>query len=249
MFRESGWDPENQEGLFESDKRSNFSEASIRKDFIKKVYTLLSIQLIFTSCLTSLFVLNDNVKQFGQSEKGRGLLMLAMIVSLITLIAPLCCCINAYRTFPQNYVILSFFTLSMSYMVAITASTYSPDTVLYAFIITSIVTIALTIYATQTKYDFTASGGILLSFLVGLIVLGFLNIFIQNKFVETLIAAAGAIIFSMYIVYDTQLIVGGKHKKYQFDIDDYVFATITLYLDIINLFLYILELLDKRRSN
>ena len=56
----------------------------------------------------------------------------------------------------------------------------------------------------------------------------------------------GAIIFSFYIIYDTQLIIGGEHKKYQFDVDDYVFATITLYLDIINLFLYILDLLDRR---
>jgi protein lifeguard len=42
------------------------------------------------------------------------------------------------------------------------------------------------------------------------------------------------------MVYDAQLIFGGKHRKYQFGIDDYVFASLSLYLDIINLFLIIL---------
>ena len=41
------------------------------------------------------------------------------------------------------------------------------------------------------------------------------------------------------------MIVGGDHK-YKFDVDDYVFATMTLYLDIINLFLYLLELFDRK---
>ena len=44
-----------------------------------------------------------------------------------------------------------------------------------------------------------------------------------------------------YIVYDTQLIVGGFHRKYEFDIDDEVLGTISIYLDIINLLLEILE--------
>ena len=235
-----------EEGLYNN--KGVFDDMSIRKGFIRKVYSLLSIQLIFTTILTSLFVLNDSVKSFGQSDTGQGLLVLSIVTMLATLIAPLCCCMDAYKKYPQNYAILSIFTLSTSYMVAVGASSYSPDTVLYAFIITCVSTIALTIYAMQTKYDFTTSGGILLSLLIGLMVMGILNIFVQNQFLKTFIAAAGAVIFSMYIVYDTQLIVGGKHRKHQFDVDDYVFATITLYLDIINLFLYLLELLDGKRN-
>ena len=47
--------------------------------------------------------------------------------------------------------------------------------------------------------------------------------------------------------YDTQLIVGGAHKKHQFGVDDYVFAALNIYLDIINLFLLLLQLLQDRR--
>ena len=50
---------------------------------------------------------------------------------------------------------------------------------------------------------------------------------------------AGALIFSLYIIYDTQLMMGGKHK-YALDPEEYVFASLNIYLDVINLFLYIL---------
>ena len=42
------------------------------------------------------------------------------------------------------------------------------------------------------------------------------------------------------------MIIGGKNTKYKFDEDDHVLAAIVLYLDIINLFLYILEILGKK---
>ena len=54
-------------------------------------------------------------------------------------------------------------------------------------------------------------------------------------------ASAGALIFSMYIVYDTQLMMGGKHK-YSLSPEEYIFASLSLYLDIINLFLYLLSI-------
>ena len=51
----------------------------------------------------------------------------------------------------------------------------------------------------------------------------------------------------VYIVYDTQLIVGGEHKI-MFHTDDYVLASVSLYLDVINLFLMILKFLNGERE-
>ena len=60
--------------------------------------------------------------------------------------------------------------------------------------------------------------------------------------------SAGALIFSLYIVYDTQLMMGGKHK-YALDPEEYVFAALSLYLDVINLFLYILMIIGGSSSS
>jgi len=50
---------------------------------------------------------------------------------------------------------------------------------------------------------------------------------------------AGIMLFTFYIEYETQLILGGAHSV-SFDIDEYVFAALNLYLDMINMFLYLL---------
>ena len=89
-----------------------------------------------------------------------------------------------------------------------------------------------------TQKDFTWLGQYLFAALIILIVWGFMNAFIDfglgSRMVFSLI---GALIFCGYILYDTSLII------HHFGPDDYIIAAVTLYLDIINLFLYLLELL------
>merc|ERR1712048_1175789 len=87
--------------------------------------------------------------------------------------------------------------------------------------------------------DFTGMGPYLMAALLGLIVFGF-SIMVFSWIVPGLYstahliyAALGAVLFSFYIVYDTQLIVGGRHKKHQFSVDDYALAALNLFLDII----------------
>jgi FtsH-binding integral membrane protein len=60
---------------------------------------------------------------------------------------------------------------------------------------------------------------------------------------------AGACLFSFYLAYHTKLIVAGKHAKYQMNETDYVFGAMTLYNDIINMFVYLLRVIgeDKQR--
>merc|ERR1712070_563059 len=62
---------------------------------------------------------------------------------------------------------------------------------------------------------------------------------------QMLYAFGGTILFSFFIVYDTQMIVGGDHKQ-EFSVDDYAMAAICLYMDIIQLFLQILSLLGSK---
>ena len=49
----------------------------------------------------------------------------------------------------------------------------------------------------------------------------------------------GALVFSLYIIYDTQMMMGGKHK-YSLSPEEYIFAALNLYLDFIQLFRFIL---------
>ena len=83
--------------------------------------------------------------------------------------------------------------------------------------------------------------GALFALLCGLIMFGIMAAIFQSQVMDTLYAALGAILFSVYIVVDTQLIMGGKHRL-AISPEEYIFAALNLYLDVINLFLFLLRL-------
>ena len=58
----------------------------------------------------------------------------------------------------------------------------------------------------------------------------------------------GVILFSFYLIFDTQLILGGEGKYASIGNDDYILAAMILYLDIINIFIYILQLLTTSKD-
>ena len=231
----------NSEDLFTA-----FQDKDVRKNFIKKVYGILTCQLLFTFSVGLILNAVDGARDFAISQGGQALMWISIVGMFATIIA-MACNQNLARNYPSNYVMLCLFTSFTSYLVAVVTLAYQINSVLAAFGLTAGITVALTIYAFQTKYDYTDMGGYLLVILVGVILTGIINIFIQNQVLQLIIAGVSSILFSFYIVYDTQQIVGGDHKKYQFGVDDYVFAAITLYLDIINLFLSLLQLMGKKK--
>jgi FtsH-binding integral membrane protein len=145
------------------------------------------------------------------------------------------------RKVPVNFIILFIFTLSESVIISLTTLRYDPQTVLNAALLTLALVIALTVYAFNTKTDFTMMGGILYIFLVTLIMVSILGFFFPSKLLRTIISGCGVILFSFYLIYDTQVILG--NGSLALTIDDYIFAALNLYLDVVNLFLYILSLL------
>ena len=62
-----------------------------------------------------------------------------------------------------------------------------------------------------------------------------------------LLNGAIAILTCFFIVYDVQLIVGGKNRMVAYQLDDYCFAAINIYVDIVRLFIVLLELFGARR--
>ena len=72
--------------------------------------------------------------------------------------------------------------------------------------------------------------------------------FISSRWTMIGFGAAGALVFSLYLVYDTQLMLGGKHK-YALSPEEYIFAALNIYLDVVQLFMYILMIVGGSRSD
>lgn len=77
-----------------------------------------------------------------------------------------------------------------------------------------------------------------------MLMLGIFSLFVWSPFLNNLYCALGVIVFGIYLVIDTQLIVGGR--RLELSMDDYVAGALILYLDIIQIFLYLLQLLSKK---
>merc|ERR1712147_148415 len=102
-------------------------------------------------------------------------------------------------------------------------------------------------YATCTKNDFTVLAPALYQAGMVFAVAGiFIAIFAPK--LHFFFACIGVVFFGFYLLFDTQLIISGTyggHKRFQIDEDSYIMANVILYLDIINMFLYILEILNS----
>ncbi|MEJ1280958.1 transmembrane BAX inhibitor motif containing 7 [Cricetulus griseus] len=124
------------------------------------------------------------------------------------------------------------------------SSTFKADEILWAAGATTVVTLALTLFALQTKWDFTMLNGVLFVLLVVLMIYGIIAIVIRSYWVHLVYALLGTLIFSMYLVMDVQMMVGGRYH-YEVDPEEYIFAALNIYVDIINLFIFILDLIVR----
>jgi len=224
----------------------SFSDKAVRRGFIRKVYGILMLQLILTGGIIGAFMGIKPLRLY--TMENQWIYWCAFGVMLVCMIA-MVCCEGARRKAPTNFIFLGVFTAAEGLMLGSVCVYFQADAVLIAVGICAAVTLALTLFAFQTKIDFTNCGGMLCALVMILCLAGLLMCFMPyNKWAMIGYGSAGALIFSLYIVYDTQLMMGGKHK-YSLSPEEYVFASLNLYLDIINLFLYILMIIGAARGD
>jgi FtsH-binding integral membrane protein len=144
----------------------------------------------------------------------------------------------------MNLAFLTAFTALEAYSVSVVTSMFESRIVLQALIFTFAIFIALTLFACQTKYDFTSWMPYLFGALWVLIIFGFMSAFFpKSSTVELGYGVVAALIFSGYILVDTQLVIRHYH------VEEEIAAAISLYLDILNLFLAILRILNSQNNN
>ncbi|XP_013780187.1 protein lifeguard 4-like isoform X2 [Limulus polyphemus] len=217
---------------------SNVAQAHIyiRMGFLRKVYGILSMQLLLTVVIASITLFTPTVR-FYISEND-WMLTVAFLLSLVLLVALM---VKSRQT-PLNYILLTAFTFAEAYTVSVVVTFYDQLAVLQAFVLTMAVTIGLTLYTFQSKRDFSTWGAGLFSMLWILIVAGILQIFVGSTELELLLSVGGAVLFSFFIIYDSHMIM------HRLSPEDYILATIDLYLDIINLFLHILRIIGSAKN-
>lgn len=105
-----------------------------------------------------------------------------------------------------------------------------------ALLMTTIIFGVMSFFALKTKKDLASMGKILFVSLIVVVIASVVNIFLGNPLLQVAIAGVAAILFSAYIAFDTQNIIRGRY-------DSPIMAAISLYLDVYNLFIALLQIL------
>ncbi|KAF6142579.1 hypothetical protein GIB67_039543 [Kingdonia uniflora] len=152
-----------------------------------------------------------------------------------------------HQKHPLNFIFLGLFTTCLSITVGVACANTEGKIVLEALVLTSAVICSMTGYtfwAAKKGKDFSYLGPILFTSLIILILTGFIQMFFPLGPTSVAIyGALGALIFSGYLVYDTDNLI----KRFTYD--EYIWASVVLYLDILNLFLSILRVLRVLQSD
>lgn len=219
----------------------------VRIGFVRKVYGILSFQLMLTMAIAY------PMMHVSREWIIRNMVVLYAVMALqIVCMCAISCCSSALRVYPQNYCFLFCFTATEGVMIGLVCAGYSAQSVGVAASTTALIFVFMTAYAWTTKSDFTGFGPYMVAALCVLVSFSLLMMTmsmcgIHSQPLALAYGGLGVLLFTFFIVYDTQKMLGewGGHKV-QFNIDDYCFAALNLYLDIINLFLMLLRMLNSK---
>jgi uncharacterized protein len=230
--------------------------------YMLKVYNLMALGLVITGVaavgMIMLTTTNDPAAAVATLPNGKMLTALGATVygsplRWVVMLAPLAAVfflsfrvhtmsVSAAQTTFWVYAGLVGISLSSIFLI------FTSQSIVQTFFVTAAAFGALSLYGYTTKRDLTAIGSFLIMGVFGLIIAMLVNIFMQSSAVQFAISALGVLIFSGLTAYDTQ-----KIKEMYFEGDDVlvsgrkaIMGALTLYLDFINLFTFLLQFLGNR---
>lgn len=209
----------------------------LRWSFIRKIYSIITLQLLLTIAVAAVVVTYRPIAVFFTTTNAGLALFIVLIIMPFIVLCPL---YYYHQRHPVNYLLLTVFTVSLAFVIGLTCAFTSGKVILEAVILTAVVVVGLTLYtfwAARRGQDFNFLGPFLFGAVLVLMVFGMIQLFFPLGKLSTMIyGCLAAIIFCGYIVYDTDNLI----KRYSYD--EYIWAAVSLYLDIINLFLALLTI-------
>lgn len=193
---------------------------------IRSTYQLLSITLIFSAFMAYLSIAM-------QASQGMGLV--ATIVGIVMLWFVLPKTANSASGIPVIFAITGLLGFGIGPMVAYYLAV-NPSIVMTALGGTGIIFLGLSGYALTTRKDFSFMGGFLMVGMLVIIGASLLNIFMGIPALSLTVSAAVIMIMSGFILYQTSSLIHGGETNY-------IMATASLFLSILNIFTSLLHLL------
>lgn len=207
-----------------------------RATLIRRTYSL-----VFASILVTMGGVAFGLSQPALMQS----VMRHPFLSFFIAVAPLFLAMRARTNFPANIGLVFLFALVEGVVISPLIWFYGqtqPGVISQAAILTAGTFGVLTGYAFLSRRDFSAWGGFFVTGAWVILGTSLLNVFFRNETASLWIAAVGLFVFSGLLVYDTW------RMRNQYGPDDYVLAAVNIYLDLLNIFMFLLRLLGGRRD-
>lgn len=214
--------------------------------FMAKVYGWMAFALVITG-ITSLYVIQN--ESIVNLEFGNRLVFFGLIIGELLLVGALSKMVNRVSATTAmamfiGYSVMNGVTISFIFFV------YTMGSIASTFFITAATFAAMSAIGYFTKKDLTSLGNILTMALIGLIIASIVNIFLKSDMLYWIATYAGVLIFTGLTAYDTQKIkemniIGNAGTDE--DKKEAIMGALTLYLDFINLFLFLLRIFGGRK--
>lgn len=147
----------------------------------------------------------------------------------------------------MNYVILLAATVCQGYILSLTCNSYTPECVFMVFIVTSATFTGMTLYGLCAKKDVAVRKSILSGVIAGGLALGFVLVEFSSDtgaIIYLALSCLGIFIALTFVVVDTQMML--KEKRYGIGAEDYIVATLMLFVDFLNMFVHVGKIICKK---
>lgn len=221
------------------------SNAAYLARYMTKVYGWMFVGLLITAVTSLLVASSSEAVQFLQ---GNRLVLFGLLIFQVVLVGALVVRIQKMSSFTAGLVFLVYAGL-----LGVTLSSlllyYTAGSLVTVFGITAVTFGIMTAVGYFTKQDLTSFGRIMIMGLVGIILASIVNFFLHSTMLYWIISYVGVAVFVGLIAYDTQKI---KALALQGDEETRkkgaIIGALMLYMDFINLFIFLLRLFGDRRN-
>jgi len=243
--------------MFEDNNRNYFGSAQgadsgiIAKTFMSQVFTWMTLAMLVTAGTAYWFASGELWKSLINTETG-GMTGLGWIVTLAPLGFVLLMSFGFQKLSALAMTLLFIgFSVLMGMSLSFILLAYTAASVFKTFIVTAGMFGIMAVAGYTTKTDLTKFGSILMMGLIGIMLAMLVNFFMQSSTLEYIISILGVLIFTGLTAYDVQRLkkIGSGAGAYGEENAKKmsILGALTLYLDFINLFLFLLRFLGDRK--
>jgi hypothetical protein len=230
-----------------SNLQMNEQSGTIARTFVANVFSWMFLALAITAA-TSWYFAESGMVKYLFSSTGLNILGWIVMLSPFGFVIALSAGIQRFSAYTMTLLFV-LYSIVMGISLSFIFLHFTHSSIALTFVSTSVMFGVMAVAGYTTKTDLTKMGSLLFMALIGIIIASIINMFMHSSGLDFIISIAGVIIFTGLTAWDVQKIkrIGEQATEGEMTKKLTIFGALTLYLDFINLFLFLLRFMGNNK--